>query len=737
MKKNILAFSICLMFLFAGCSKTENNGADLKDGFKVTATSVPGTGTKATIGGDGLSVKWTSASQLSFVTAGSGTQHTVYGLEIDDTSISADSTKADFVYPGGGTVPAGQYVALAGTNYKSVTVSGDNIILGDGASNTQTSGRNLSGSIMAGKYLVSIGENVSEASVSLFTPFVLLEMPVTLVSNTSGSAVSLKSVSLKKKDNTDIFRKMSFSAVSSTVTDENYEGYPEITVTLKDTPELTVGQAYKVYMVVCPQTLSEYTVTIFTSAGDFTVDKSAVTLAAGKRYRLSGLDITVKPKSISSLSEWNEAVAGGGDVSVELINPITLDASAELPFGLNVKTYGKDLTIDVAALSSSSSLSGSTGVRSSNTPLEDGKILVNVPTTNKTVSIPVSFTMNGNSLIVNNGIMYGQNITLANNSAISGTGRVVLSDELDVVQDAAAEIASGMIISADVLCNNGNLTNGGTLYYGKSTGANIPASAFDKSVAQLANSDFDDWYTKNSTVLVGLESMTDAQNVWGSGNGSATAKGTSTLGANPTGSTVHTAWDEGNACMMSSVFINTKYMSVFTVKKFAAGNLFTGVFKEAKVDITNISNSGAKMTFGVEYAHRPLALEGYYDYVSGTVDYVNNAATATTTADKMDIYVLLCSGTYEVDTTDGSTYPGGASGDFASDSKVLAYGRLTDATTTGGYKKFRVELTYKNSDFNPSTATHILICATSSVDGGAFTGSTSSVLYMDGLQLMY
>ena len=78
--------------------------------------------------------------------------------------------------------------------------------------------------------------------------------------------------------------------------------------------------------------------------------------------------------------------------------------------------------------------------------------------------------------------------------------------------------------------------------------------------------------------------MTDAQNIWGSGNGSATKKGLSTLGENPT------MEETTNVVNGKAVKMISKWIGGFG-NKFAAGNIFTGVYTK-----TNIYPPGAEMS---------------------------------------------------------------------------------------------------------------------------------------------
>lgn len=184
----------------------------------------------------------------------------------------------------------------------------------------------------------------------------------------------------------------------------------------------------------------------------------------------------------------------------------------------------------------------------------------------------------------------------------------------------------------------------------------------------------------------------------------------------------------GKACKMFSVYIN--YLGGL-VKKFAAGNVYLG-------ELTGLSGwSGAKMTFGIPSEGRlPVAVTGYYNYQAGTIDYIGGNEQAGGT-DSMDLYIALATKQYSVDTTDDTTYPGGSASDLASDPNIVAYGRLTSSETTDGYSPFYIELTYKDNNFIPSGDLYLLITATSSKGGAQFTGSTSSVLYLDELSLEF
>mgnify|MGYP003274428348 FL=1 len=67
---------------------------------------------------------------------------------------------------------------------------------------------------------------------------------------------------------------------------------------------------------------------------------------------------------------------------------------------------------------------------------------------------------------------------------------------------------------------------------------------------------------------------------------------------------------------------------------------------------------------------------------------------------------------------------------------MVAYGALPDAqcVASSAWKEFTIDLVYKNLEKKP---THIIVVFSSSKYGDYFTGSTSSLLYLDDLELIY
>ena len=54
--------------------------------------------------------------------------------------------------------------------------------------------------------------------------------------------------------------------------------------------------------------------------------------------------------------------------------------------------------------------------------------------------------------------------------------------------------------------------------------------------------------------------------------------------------------------------------------RWAAGNIFQRrLTRKPKYLIR-----GAETTFGIPFGYKPVAISGYYDYISGAIDYVDN-----------------------------------------------------------------------------------------------------------------
>ena len=229
-----------------------------------------------------------------------------------------------------------------------------------------------------------------------------------------------------------------------------------------------------------------------------------------------------------------------------------------------------------------------------------------------------------------------------------------------------------------------------------------------EAAAQVGNSSFDSWYKDDKTWYANVD-LTPANYWWDSGN-----KATNILGEkNPTSP------EESVVIRGKSV----KLASTAMIGVLAAGSIYTGKFKE-------IIGIGAKLSFGIPFTSRPKGFKGYYNYTPGIIDKSKEPYKELKgQIDTCQIYAVLADWDepFEVNTTTGKLI------DF-NDKNIIAYCQLKCAENTNGYREFNMDFNYKYTDRIPK---YIVLLAASSRYGDYFTGSTSSVLYVDEFELVY
>lgn len=260
-----------------------------------------------------------------------------------------------------------------------------------------------------------------------------------------------------------------------------------------------------------------------------------------------------------------------------------------------------------------------------------------------------------------------------------------------------------------------------------------PISFSTDAQTQLPNGKLDDWYKSGKTWYAISEADFASNNrFWDSSNPGSTTGAGAMVNVNPTtgnSTVVHTAG--GQSAQLQSL-----YASAVGIGKFAAASLYAGQFNKL------VGTNGAKIDFGRPFTARPTQLTGWYQYSTGAIDYCGDGQPANTVSkgdtDLWSAYVVLTTGTYQLDNTNLAV----TAKDFNAllrddnDSFVVAYGALPDAecVASSDWKKFTIDLTYKNLRLKP---THIIIVISSSKYGDYFTGSTSSLLYLDDMELIY
>lgn len=272
---------------------------------------------------------------------------------------------------------------------------------------------------------------------------------------------------------------------------------------------------------------------------------------------------------------------------------------------------------------------------------------------------------------------------------------------------------SGSSLSAEVT----GLTPGVTYEYQAVAGsqASVKTATFTtESATALPNSSFENWQTLSSSAMVlygpGEEMF------WDSGN-----HGSATLSKNVT-----TPDETYKHSGRYSVKLQSQFVGVLGIGKFAAGNLFVGQY--LRTDGTD-----GVLSFGRPFTSRPTKLKGYIKYNPGTVDYSSTSELAKGATDIGSIYIAIgdWSEPIEIRTKDKKLFD-------KNDEKIIAYGEwdLTSATqgADGGLLEFEIPLDYRSLDRIPS---YLVLVASASKYGDYFTGSSSSTMWIDDLELIY
>ncbi|MDE6548407.1 MAG: PCMD domain-containing protein [Muribaculaceae bacterium] len=229
----------------------------------------------------------------------------------------------------------------------------------------------------------------------------------------------------------------------------------------------------------------------------------------------------------------------------------------------------------------------------------------------------------------------------------------------------------------------------------------------------LPDGDFEQWWLNGKIWCPWAEGGTQ---FWDTGN-----TGAATLGE----SNVQPSDYVPAGLSGKSAELKTEFKGVFGIGKLAAGSIYTGSYK--KTDGTN-----GILDFGRPWTVRPTKLRGYYQYTNGDIDYSSKEMDYLKgRPDTCSIYIAMTDWTapYEI-----RTNPNNRQLFDKNASYVIGYGQLERGTSMDSYEEFEIELEYRSTSIMP---TYIMITCASSKYGDYFTGSSSSVLYVDQLSLDY
>lgn len=262
----------------------------------------------------------------------------------------------------------------------------------------------------------------------------------------------------------------------------------------------------------------------------------------------------------------------------------------------------------------------------------------------------------------------------------------------------------------------GALTEDGYEFVTEETGEFTTDSKFT-----IPNASMEDWsnYSENSKVL--LPAAGGERTFWDTGNhGSATM---SKLITNPNTDIKHSG--------ERSVELKSQFVGVGTIGKFAAGNLFAGIY--VRTDGTD-----GVLKFGREYdGSHPSGLSVWVNYRPGkgvNKKGANDSYIKVGALDEGQIYIALTTSAVDIRTKESNRKLFDPNG-----KEVVAYGQVTFTENIGSDNELvNVKIPFEYYDkAKTEKPTHLVIVCSASKYGDYFSGGEGSVLYLDDFELVY
>lgn len=245
-----------------------------------------------------------------------------------------------------------------------------------------------------------------------------------------------------------------------------------------------------------------------------------------------------------------------------------------------------------------------------------------------------------------------------------------------------------------------------------------PASFTTDAAPQLPNAGFEEYHITKAGLIIKNKDFyhfyaQGGNKFWDTGNEGSTSVGnsvtTSVADARP--------GSEGTR--------SAKLQSAYVAIQFAAGNIYAGNY-------AGTSGTNGKVNFGREFTARPSALTVWFKATPGTVDYAGSGAGLVKgDTDKYQIYVALTdwNGQHQVNTGEKGTFI-----NYDTNPGIIAFGEISGSEMVGNWTKATINLKYRSLERVPK---YIVVSACASMYGDYFTGSTTSVMYVDDFELVY
>ena len=289
---------------------------------------------------------------------------------------------------------------------------------------------------------------------------------------------------------------------------------------------------------------------------------------------------------------------------------------------------------------------------------------------------------------------------------MSGASEWVEMDAAFLTVDSATRKVSGFICGL-AASSSYELRLVSSIEYGSGV------TAITEAAPQLYNMSFDDWCDENG----GAPYASNANpKIWDTANG-----GTSTMSVYPT------TQEKTDVISGSAVRMESTYASMMGIGKFAAGNVYTGTFKEVQ-----LSPMGATLDWGVPFDSRPLGMKGYYKYAPVAVNYTGSGyehMAGQSDICQVQAALMNWSAPFEINTGKNQFV------DFSKSNKtIIAHNDIVEGTTNGAWVPFNMYLSYRNITTRPS---YVIVAASASRYGDYFTGGKGSVMWVDEFEFIY
>ena len=233
----------------------------------------------------------------------------------------------------------------------------------------------------------------------------------------------------------------------------------------------------------------------------------------------------------------------------------------------------------------------------------------------------------------------------------------------------------------------------------------------------LPGASFDEWHLEKPKNKVWNPWAEDGTPIWDTGNDGATTLGDSNT--QPT-EDIWPGKKTGYAARLES-----KFVGIGSIGKFAAGNLFIGKF--VGVDGTN-----GILEFGKPFSSYPTKLKGHYKYTTAPINYASTEYQYLKgVPDTCSIYIAIGDWSAPLEIR---TKPSEQKLFNKNDEHIIAYAEFNSGTTVMTYQDFELTLDYRATNRKP---TYIMVVCSASKFGDFFTGGSGAVLCVDEFSLEY